>query len=355
VVIGAALIAGLLVTRPLAGWFRVQSPPDHVYGAQYALRADFGDQVRLLAYDLPVREGWKDGRLEEWKAGRLGDWEIGGLGTAHSSSLPSFHPSSLPMIQAKTGASLPVVLYWRALAPLATDYHVFVHLDAPDGQTYASADERHPADIPTSHWPPSLYLRNPLTIALPSDLPPIRYTLTAGLYDPQTDARLPVTGCDGCPPTGVTRDTLPLAHVWLLPARPLDEEDIPNRLDYRLGDRITLLGYALSGTDPVTLTLYWRTEAQVGANYTVFIHALDANGEIVAQFDAPPLNGLYPSDVWLPGQIIADVHPIALPEAAQTLAAGLYDPTSLARLPVTDRNGQSLPDNAIRLRVANDR
>ncbi len=323
VVIGAALIASLLVTRPLAGWFRVQSPPDHVYGAQYALQADFGDQVRLLAYDLLT--------------------------------LPAFQPSNLPMIQSETGDALPVVLYWRALVPLATDYHVFVHLDAPDRQTYASADERHPADIPTSHWPPSLYLRNPLTIALPSDLPPIRYTLTAGLYDPQTDVRLPVTGCDGCPPSEISGDTLPLAYVWLLPARPRDEEDIPNRLDYRLGDQITLLGYDLTATQPATLTLYWRAEAQVENNYTVFIHALGADGEIIDQFDAPPLNGLYPSDAWLPGQIITDVHPIALPEAAQTLAVGLYDPTSLTRLPVTDRNGQSLPDNTVRLQVANDR
>jgi hypothetical protein len=347
VVISAALIAGLLVTRPLAGWFRVQSPPDHVYGAQYALRADFGDQVRLLAYDLPTREGWKDGRVEGWKDGTVR--------RSQSTNLPTFQSPNLPMIQAETSASLPVVLYWRALAPLATDYHVFVHLDAPDGQTYASADERHPADIPTSHWPPSLYLRNPLSIALPSDLPSIRYTLTAGLYDPQTGARLPVTSCDSCPPTGTTRDTLPLAYVWLLPTRPLDEEDISNRLDYHFGDQITLLGYALSGTEPVTLTLYWRAEAQVENNYTVFIHVLGTDGEIIDQFDAPPLNGLYPSDAWLPGQTIADVHSITLPEAAQTLAVGLYDPTSLTRLPVTDRNGQPTPDNAIRLQVANGR
>jgi hypothetical protein len=370
-VIGAALIAGLLVTRPLAGWFRVQSPPDHVYGAQYALRADFGDQVRLLAYDLPVYEDWKIGKLVDWEIGRLVNWEwrnppthqptnrpiyqSTNLPIYQSTNFPIFQSTNLPKLQAKAGASLPVVLYWRALVPLAADYHVFVHLDAPDGQTYASADERHPADIPTSHWPPSLYVRNPLSIALPSDLPSIRYTLTAGLYDPQTDARLPVTGCDGCPPSEISGDTLPLAYVWLLPDRPLDEEDIPNRLDYRLGDQITLLGYDLTATQPATLTLYWRAEAQVSSNYTVFIHALGADGEIIDQFDTPPLNGLYPSGAWLPGQIVADVHPIILPEAAQTLAVGLYDPTSLARLPVTDRYGQPISDNTIRLQVANAR
>ena len=342
-IISAALLAGLLITRPMADWFRVQSPQDSVVGAQVSLRADFGDQVRLLAFDLPIfPQGGPNGQ---------------------PSNLPTFHPSNLPKVQIQAGSSLPILLYWRALAPLTTDYSVFVHLDGPDGQTVASADELNPEDIPTSHWPPALYLRNPLTLPLPADLPPIRYTLTAGLYDPQGSARLPLTGCDGCQAALENGDALPLAYVWLLPETPLEEQAIPERLDYRLGDTITLLGYGLTTTDPAALTLYWRTVApgqggdvlQQGSSalrpYTVFIHALDAGGEVVAQFDAPPLNGMYATDAWLPGQLIADTHAMTLPASIRTLAVGLYDPASLARLPVTDRDGQRLPDDAIRLPV----
>jgi hypothetical protein len=318
----------------MAGWFRVQSPPDTVYGAQYTLRADFADQVRLLAFDL----GACAQRVPFSCPRQVPDPPRTGM-------------SSLPQIRARAGGSLPVVLYWRALVPLTTDYRVFVHLDAPDGQTYANADELNPEDIPTSHWPPSLYLRNPLTLELPHDAPPIRYTLTAGLYDPKTMVRPPVTACQGCPAAGDVGHALPLAHVWLLPAKPVDERDIPHRLDYRLGDDITLLGYDLTGTAPTTLTLYWRAEAGVGAAYTVFIHALDAEGEIVAQFDTPPLDGLYPTDAWLPSQIIADAHAIASPEAARTLAIGLYDPNTLARLPVTDGEGRGVPEDAVRVQV----
>jgi hypothetical protein len=340
-VVSAALLAGLLITRPLAAWFRVQSPPDSVVGAQVSLRADFGGQVRLLAFDLPAN-----------------------LPIYQSTNFPSSQP---PKLQAQAGSSLPIVLYWRALAPLRTDYSVFVHLDAPDGQTAASADELNPEDIPTSHWPASLYLRNPLTLPLPADLPPIRYKLTAGLYDPHSGARLPLTGCDGCQAALENGDTLPLAYVWLLPETPLEEQAIPQRLDYRLGDTITLLGYELTTTDPAALTLYWRTLApeqggvafREGSStlrpYTIFIHALDAGGEIVAQFDAPPLNGLYPTDAWLPSQLIADTHTMTLPASTRTLAVGLYDTASLARLPVTDRDGQRLPDDAIRLPVTGSR
>jgi hypothetical protein len=334
-IISAGLLAGLLITRPMAGWFRLQSPPDSVVGAQFNLQADFGDQVRLLAFDLPTFP----------QAGPNGQPFPRGDLTA-----------TLPKLQAQAGSSLPIVLYWRALAPLTTDYSVFVHLDAPDGQTVASADELNPEDIPTSHWPPSLYLRNPLTLPLPADLPPIRYTLTAGLYDPYGDARLPLTGCDNCQAAPEHLDALPLAYVWLLPETPLEEQAIPQRLDYRLGDTITLLGYELTTTDPAALTLYWRTLAPdqggVARPYTVFVHALDAGGQVVAQFDVPPLNGLYPTDAWLPGQLIADTHAMTLPASTRALAVGLYDPASLARLPVTDKDGQRLPGDAIRLPVA---
>jgi hypothetical protein len=315
--IGVALLAGLALTRPMASWFRVQSPADRVLGAQYAEPADFGAQVRLLAYDLPEASQGPDG----------------------------------PTIQARPGDTLPVVLYWRALEPLEMDYSLFLHLDAPDGTTYASADEVNPEDIPTSHWPPALYVRNPLSMSLPADLPAVRYTLSAGLYDPESGERLPVRSCSECP----AADSLPLASVWVAPATQLSEGDIPNRLDYRLGEEIQLLGYHLTTQQPASLTLYWRAQAPPPARYTVFVHVLDASGQVVAQFDGPPVHGLYPSDAWWPGQIIADEHSLALPDGATTLLIGLYDPASMARLPVTDGKGQAVPEDAIWVQVAGGR
>jgi hypothetical protein len=44
-----------------------------------------------------------------------------------------------------------------------------------------------------------------------------------------------------------------------------------------------------------------------------------------------------------------------LPAATQTIAVGLYDPGSLARLPVTDASGERVPGDAIRLRITDDR
>jgi hypothetical protein len=244
----------------------------------------------------------------------------------------------------RAGDALTAVLYWQALQPLKKNYSVFLHLDAPNGQTYAGVDETNPEDIPTSTWPPALYLRNPLTLASPEGAPAIRYALTAGLYDSKTGERLPAAECDSCP-------SLPLAHVWLLSPVPFDESRIAHRLAYRLGETISLLGYGLVPGEPAQLTLYWRAEAMQGAGYTVFVHALDGNGAIVAQFDSLPLGGLYPTDAWLPGQIVADLHTIRLPGETKSLAVGLYDPRTMARLNVTDSAGHPVPDNAIILPV----
>jgi hypothetical protein len=90
----------------------------------------------------------------------------------------------------------------------------------------------------------------------------------------------------------------------------------------------------------------------VDSDYTVFIHALDADGQLIAQFDGPPMNGLYPTDAWLPGQIVADTHAVRLPRSVHSLAVGLYDAQSLTRLPVTDADGQALPNDAIILQIA---
>jgi hypothetical protein len=76
---------------------------------------------------------------------------------------------------------------------------------------------------------------------------------------------------------------------------------------------------------------------------------------LIEQFDAAPLGGLYPTDAWWPGQIIADAHSLVLPETAQTLAVGLYDPTSLMRVPATGKSGERLLDDAIRLQVVGNR
>jgi len=316
------LLIALLVTRPLESWLRFASPPGTAMGVQYARRATFADQVQLLGYDLPSCTQW-------WSPLRCTTSPADGL----------------PEIQAQAGQRLTAVLYWQAVRPLDRDYSVFLHLNGLDQHTYAGSDEIHPEDIPSSAWPATMYVRNPMSLMLPQDAPPVRYVLQAGLYDRETGKRLEVAECR------CTEFTL--AHVWLLPADPLTEEMIPERLDYRMGSTIQLLGYHLEETATLArLTLYWRAESRQTERYTVFIHMRDARNQMIAQADSPPMGGLYPTEAWLPGQIIADMHTFTLPTHAHTLAVGLYEPTRMQRLSVTDREGQPVPDDAVVIRVS---
>ncbi len=121
--------------------------------------------------------------------------------------------------------------------------------------------------------------------------------------------------------------------------------------DFRFGAGVTLAGYVIEPAQPapgdvVQVTLYWRGERPLRQNATVFLHALNQDGELVAQSDSQPVQNSYPLTNWPPGVLIADAHSFTWPTGALTqLAVGLYDPATQARWPVTGPDGEPLPNN----------
>jgi hypothetical protein len=87
------------------------------------------------------------------------------------------------------------------------------------------------------------------------------------------------------------------------------------------------------------LALYWQATRPLPADYTVFVHLLDAQGGKVAQRDVAPLTGTLPTSRWAPGQLLRDDQdlavPAAVPPGTYRLVAGMYDPATLA--PIADR------------------
>jgi hypothetical protein len=78
---------------------------------------------------------------------------------------------------------------------------------------------------------------------------------------------------------------------------------------------------AVKPGDPLCLELQWMSNAQLPADYTVFVHVLDSNGQLVAQSDLQPGGGYAPTRSWPIGRPITDRHGVVLPP---TLAAGEY-------------------------------
>jgi hypothetical protein len=66
----------------------------------------------------------------------------------------------------------------------------------------------------------------------------------------------------------------------------------------------------------------------MGANYTVFVHLVNAKGDVPAQRDTEPRNGTYPTSEWKAGEAVVDEANVNLPQnlppGNYTLRAGLY-------------------------------
>ena len=94
----------------------------------------------------------------------------------------------------------------------------------------------------------------------------------------------------------------------------------------RFGDVIQLLGYEFSPPhprpgEPIRLTLYWQQVGPIDKAYKVFVQLLDDAGQVVAQDDAEPGRGAFPTDQWKPGEVVESSYVLHLPAA---LAAGRY-------------------------------
>ncbi|RLT34911.1 MAG: hypothetical protein DWI57_16055, partial [Chloroflexi bacterium] len=114
--------------------------------------------------------------------------------------------------------------------------------------------------------------------------------------------------------------------------------------DASFGGQIRLLGYeiaadAIVAGGPLTVTLAWQTERAMDVSYSLFLHLLDADGQIVAQRDGVPHDGQLPTSIWLPGEVVTDSYILQpeqpLTQGTYTLITGLYEPSSGQRLPVT--------------------
>jgi len=120
---------------------------------QAGLDVSFGGQMRLLGYDLSREDG--ELRLE---------------------------------------------LHWQARQQIGGDYRVFVHLFDPVTEEIVAQDDAMPRQnqYPTSWWAEGEVVSDVVVISL-KDVPPGRYRLALGVYDPQTMDRLAAVGPDGAP------------------------------------------------------------------------------------------------------------------------------------------------------------
>lgn len=249
---------------------------------------------------------------------------------------------SLSSRRIQAGSAMEVELVWRALQPTTINYKVFNHL-LDESQTQRGGDDRIPQGFySTVLWQSGEIIIDRYPVFVAPDAPNGVYWLDVGLYPADNPAAPPLSLVENGRPVAANSVRLGPLKVGGQPEASIPTGGPPAYpIDARFGDVIRLAGYtiALDG-DTLRLQLVWRAEAVPPTDYTVFVHVLDETGLVVAQADAPPLAGGYPTSLWDAGETIFDPRTVSLaglPSGRYGLRLGWYDPQTGARLPVDGR------------------
>ncbi len=291
----------------------------------YGLMAEVG-KYRIYSPQPPARQ--TDALFGD--VIRLRGYRIDAAAASDDLTAPPAAPSRTAFNPSPQG--LRLTLLWQAEAAVAASYTVFAHLEDAAGVRRGQSD-----GIPlfglyaTDRWAAQEIVRDYQDITLPAGLPPGRYTLRVGLYDAVSGERLALA--DG-------RNSLVLAAVTLGadPPHPFPAPAHTFTNGIALG-AIALSSRTVQPGAALSVTLSWQTDRYVDMDATVFVHLAGSDGRPVAQSDAPPQNGAYPTSLWNPGERIDDAHVVPVPPTlapgVYRLIVGLYDQATERRVPLT--------------------
>jgi hypothetical protein len=252
----------------------------------------------------------------------------------------------LPDGPVRPGHLVPIDLFWQVQQTPQTALQTRLELLAPDGT--AVGEQTFPltrADYLPAAWQPGEILQSKLNLLIPATAVPEPHTLRLTLVDENGPLSRAVT----------------LNRPLTVAAWPLVTElpPIPQPSGALFGEppEIRLAGIDLPETavrpgETLPLTLIWQAMSAPAVNYAVFVHLVDAAGQIVAQRDGLSVNGFRPSASWRPDEVIVDPQDLTIgPDVAPgdyELWVGLYEP-DLGLRPFTTLNGEALSDGRISL------
>ena len=211
------------------------------------------------------------------------------------------------------GNQILLTLFWEAASDIETLPPLSVHLN--DDLRLQVFSSRPTGTIPTgARW------REQYRITVPRETHSGDYTLTLNIAD--TEA-FPL------------RDIAisPIERLW---TQPQTEQTLNTLFD----DKITLIGLSADLSEQqLIVELVWQSKNTLAEDYAVFIHALDAEGNVLTQSDSRTATSTRPTYTWLPGEFIIDPHELMVePHKVTSLRIGLYDPATTIPLSLDDTN-----------------
>jgi len=237
------------------------------------------------------------------------------------------------------GQSLTVTLYWVAQQRVTRDVQILTQLLDREGNALATA---HTWPLHGVYrvvaWRAGETVPLTTTLSIPADAAPGAYRLMAGVWDVLRQERVAVAG-------GEEMGTVGQLKIALPPDARLPERMLAAEFD----DGIGLAGYTLTpAANGLRVTLFWNARAAPLADYSTFVHVVNAAGSLVAQADAQPVAGSYPTSIWGAGESVTDTLTVPVGPGDYQVYVGLYRWDTQARLQVKVANA-AVPDNRLSL------
>jgi hypothetical protein len=240
------------------------------------------------------------------------------------------------------GQPLEVDILWGTSSGPQTDYQVQIALQNQAGERLQPQSFPLANQDSSSAWPANALVWGYYPFEIEPDLASGQYELLVWLGEDSSTEPFSLG------PLTIKEDGCPAA---------LPEQ--ATSIDALFDDQMRLLGYEVQRPTPeqLNITLYWRGEQRMADDYKVFVHVFNQDTGIpVAQDDAMPHRGGFPTRFWAPGDLIVDHISINLAQAPAGefgLAIGVYDPLTQERLPLTIE-GEQMPDDR-RLMLPNEK
>ena len=236
----------------------------------------------------------------------------------------------------RPGEPIIVRLYWQPHGRIHERLNGFMHLYTPAIKHSWATGNRGVGRPDSQWWDPSKYYVDELRLVVPPDLPPISYSLIAGMVA-SSGERMTVPGSD-------VDNILYLRDMEVRPTRPGLFQRIRPGVSARADtdDGLRLQGYDLQASPGGPhLRLFWETGDVPTADWVTYIHLHNRLGERVAQFDGAALKGLVGTSDWRADTLYVDRRQLKLPdglsEGEYLLRIGLFDLAGGARLPFLPR------------------
>jgi hypothetical protein len=266
-------------------------------------------------------------RREMWNIARTLDADFGAL------ALVGY---SLDATALRPGDALPLTLLWRGGANKLPD-NLTAHfwLEDAQGKTVAARDAPISVGFPPMLWSPNVFVRDWSPARVPANVADGVYRVKLAVA---RDHNLLGSALFPFWDTVANLGSIEIKNR----ARAMTAPAIAQSREAVFDQKIKLLGYELTmdAQRNVRLILYWRALGLMDTPYTVFVHLLDANGNLLASADAEPGNGEFPTTGWIENEYITDtrVFPSVaeIPPGEYHIAIGWYDATTGVRLKIPD-------------------